>query len=42
MPFKGPIEGLYYVGNDVEGTELGTHPAVESGFKEFEIVSEVK
>ncbi len=35
---KSPIEGLYYVGNDVEGTGLGTHMAVESGFKVFEML----
>ncbi len=35
---KSPIPGLYYVGNDVEGTGLGTHMAVESGFKVFEMV----
>ena len=35
---KSPIEGLYYVGNDVEGTGLGTHMAVESGFKVFDTV----
>ena len=35
---KSPIDGLYYVGNDVEGTGLGTHMAVESGFKVFDMV----
>ena len=35
---RSPIPGLYYVGNDVEGTGLGTHMAVESGFKVFEMV----
>ena len=35
---KSPIPGLFYVGNDVEGTGLGTHMAVESGFKVFEMV----
>jgi len=39
---KSPVEGLYYVGNDVEGSGLGTHLAVESGFKVFEIVTEAK
>ena len=38
---KSPIDGLYYVGNDVEGTGLGTHMAVESGFKVFDMVKTV-
>lgn len=38
---KSPIEGLYYVGNDVEGTGLGTHMAVESGFKVFDMVKNI-
>lgn len=39
---KSPVEGLYYVGNDVEGSGLGTHLAVESGFKVFEMVTGAK
>jgi len=35
---KSPIPGLYYVGNDVEGIGLGTHMAVDSGFKVFDMV----
>jgi len=35
---KSPIPGLYYVGNDVEGIGLGTHMAVDSGFKVYEMV----
>lgn len=38
---KSPIAGLYYVGNDVEGTGLGTHMAVESGFKVFDMVKDI-
>lgn len=33
-----PIEGLYVVGNDTEGFGLGTHQAVDSGFKVYEKV----
>jgi prolycopene isomerase len=36
---KSPIPGLYYVGNDVEGIGLGTHMAVDSGFKVYEMLS---
>jgi phytoene dehydrogenase-like protein len=39
---KSPVKGLYYVGNDVEGVGLGTHMAVDSGFKVFEIVNKVE
>ena len=35
---KSPIAGLYYVGNDVEGVGLGTHMAVDSGFRVHEMV----
>lgn len=38
---KSPIPGLYYVGNDVEGVGLGTHMAVDSGFKVFEMVKDL-
>lgn len=31
-----PLRGLYLVGNDTEGFGLGTHQAVDSGFKVFE------
>ncbi len=31
-----PVEGLYIVGNDTEGFGLGTHQAVDSGFKIYE------
>ena len=31
-----PVPGLYIVGNDAEGFGLGTHRAVDSGFKVFE------
>ncbi|AEC01506.1 FAD dependent oxidoreductase [Parasphaerochaeta coccoides DSM 17374] len=34
-----PIGGLYCVGNDVEGFGVGTHRAVESGFKVFEKIT---
>jgi prolycopene isomerase len=30
------VEGLYIVGNDTEGFGLGTHQAVDSGFKIYE------
>ena len=33
-----PISGLYIVGNDTEGFGLGTHQAVDSGFKVYEKV----
>ncbi|MDR1628815.1 MAG: NAD(P)/FAD-dependent oxidoreductase [Oscillospiraceae bacterium] len=33
-----PIENLYIVGNDSAGFGLGTHQAVDSGFKIFDIV----
>ena len=33
-----PIPGLYIVGNDAAGFGLGTHQAVDSGFKVFEMV----
>jgi len=33
-----PIKGLYIVGNDAAGFGLGTHQAVDSGFKIFEMV----
>ncbi len=36
---KSPIPGLYYVGNDVAGVGLGTHLAVDSGFKVFKMIS---
>ena len=35
---KSPIPGLYYVGNDVEGIGLGTHLAVDSGFRVYEML----
>jgi phytoene dehydrogenase-like protein len=35
---KSPLPGLYYVGNDVEGVGLGTHMAVDSGFKVADMV----
>jgi prolycopene isomerase len=35
---KSPIKGLYFVGNDVAGEGLGTHLAVDSGFKVFEML----
>ncbi|MCL2597911.1 MAG: NAD(P)/FAD-dependent oxidoreductase [Paludibacter sp.] len=35
---KSPVPGLYYVGNDVEGIGLGTHLAVDSGFKVYEML----
>ncbi|WP_085834068.1 phytoene desaturase family protein [Clostridium merdae] len=35
-----PIDGLYIVGNDAEGFGLGTHQAVDSGFKVYEKVME--
>ena len=38
---KSPIAGLYYVGNDVAGTGLGTHMAVESGFRVFDMVKDL-
>ncbi len=41
-PAKSPIPGLYYVGNDVEGVGLGTHMAVDSGFKVFGMVKDLK
>jgi prolycopene isomerase len=31
-----PVSGLYCVGNDSEGFGVGTHRAVESGFKTYE------
>jgi len=34
-----PIQGLYIVGNDAAGFGLGTHQAVDSGFKVFEMVT---
>jgi prolycopene isomerase len=34
-----PISGLYCVGNDTEGFGVGTHRAVESGFKAFEKIT---
>ena len=33
-----PLDGLYVVGNDTEGFGLGTHQAVDSGFKVYEKV----
>ena len=36
---KSPVTGLYYVGNDVEGIGLGTHLAVDSGFKLYEMLA---
>jgi prolycopene isomerase len=33
-----PVRGLYCVGNDTEGFGVGTHRAVESGFKVYEKV----
>lgn len=39
---SSPIPGLYYVGNDVEGVGLGTHMAVDSGFKVFQMISNSK
>lgn len=33
-----PIPGLYIVGNDAAGFGLGTHQAVDSGFKVFDMV----
>jgi phytoene dehydrogenase-like protein len=33
-----PLGGLYIVGNDTEGFGLGTHQAVDSGFKVYEKV----
>lgn len=33
-----PIENLYIVGNDAAGFGLGTHQAVDSGFKIFDMV----
>ena len=38
---KSPIAGLYYVGNDVAGTGLGTDMAVESGFRVFDMVKDL-
>ena len=38
---QSPISGLYYVGNDVEGIGLGTHLAVDSGFKVYEILKKL-
>jgi prolycopene isomerase len=35
-----PIPGLYCVGNDTEGFGVGTHRAVESGFRTFEKITE--
>jgi len=35
---KSPIPGLFYVGNDVEGVGLGTHLAVDSGFKVYNML----
>ena len=35
---KSPIPGLYYVGNDVEGIGLGTHLAVDSGFRVYQML----
>lgn len=32
---KTPLEGLYIVGNDAEGYGVGTHRAVDSGFRLF-------
>jgi len=34
-----PIKGLYIVGNDTAGFGLGTHQAVDSGFKVFEMIT---
>jgi phytoene dehydrogenase-like protein len=34
-----PLAGLYCVGNDVEGFGVGTHRAVDSGFKVFEKIT---
>ena len=39
---KSPLPGLYYVGNDVEGTGLGTHMAVDSGFKVFRMLTDMQ
>ncbi len=36
--FKSPVDGLFFVGNDVAGEGLGTHLAVDSGFKVFEFL----
>ena len=33
-----PIKGLYIVGNDAAGFGLGTHQALDSGFKVFEMI----
>ncbi|MGI6004695.1 MAG: phytoene desaturase family protein [Christensenellales bacterium] len=33
-----PVDGLYVVGNDTEGFGLGTHQAVDSGFKVYDKV----
>jgi prolycopene isomerase len=35
---RSPISGLYYVGNDVESVGLGTHLAVDSGFRVYEML----
>ena len=37
-----PIKGLYIVGNDAAGFGLGTHQAVDSGFKIFEMITGAK
>jgi prolycopene isomerase len=37
---KLPIKNLYCVGNDTEGFGVGTHRAVDSGFKVFEKIAE--
>lgn len=34
-----PVKGLYIVGNDAIGFGLGTHQAVDSGFKIFKMLS---